>query len=87
MREENILAHAGVDAWVLARDLEDFTLADLYRSGHYFLPLDTTDDLPRTNSWDSAYVESLATIRDRASDVWQRPLRHFYLQNNKEGSN
>ena len=87
MREEHILAQAGDDAWVLARDLEEFTLADLYRSGHYFLPMGTPDDLPQENRWDVAYVESLATIRDRASDVWQRPLRHFYLQNNKEGSN
>lgn len=87
MREENILANAGDDAWVLARDLEEFTLADLYRSGHYFLPLGSPEELPQDKRWDPAYVESLATVRDRASDVWQRPLRHFYIQNNKEGTN
>lgn len=86
MREEKILAQAGDDAWVLARDLEEFTLADLYRSGHYFLPLGSTEELPRENPWDPAYVECLATVRDRASEVWQRPLRHFYLQNDKEGN-
>lgn len=87
MRDSNILANAGDDAWVLARDLEEFTLADLYRSGHYFLPLGSPEELPQDNRWDPAYVESLVTVRDRASDVWQRPLRHFYIENNKEGTN
>lgn len=86
MKEEKILAQAGDDAWVLARDLEDFTLADLYRSGHYFLPLGDTDRLPRENSWDPAFIDSLAVVRDRAGDIWQRPLRHFYLDNDKEGN-
>lgn len=80
MREAHIIAPCGEDEWVLSRDLEEFTLGDLYKSGHYFLPLGTTADLPRESQLDEIYVASLEEVREKANHVWHRSLRHMYLE-------
>jgi membrane protein len=80
LRECHVLSTTGEDAWVLARGLEDFTLGDLYRCGDYYLPLGAVDELPRQSARDEALVDALEDIADRTRDVWQQPLRHFFME-------
>jgi membrane protein len=78
LRESHVLAASGEDAWVLARDLEDFTLGDLYRCGDYYLPLGATAELPRASARDAAFVAALEQVAQRSGETWRRPLRRFY---------
>ncbi|MEJ2384517.1 MAG: YihY family inner membrane protein [Xanthomonadales bacterium] len=80
LRDCRVLSASGEDAWVLARGLEDFTLGDLYRCGDYYLPLGATDELPRQTARDEALVRALEDLAERSEDIWQRPLRHFFME-------
>ena len=84
MRDEQIITTDDEGNWLLARDLEDMTLADLYRAGDYYLPLGETGQLPRDSAWDEAYVDSMQAVRDRGEAVWNRPLRQMYPESEKE---
>jgi len=83
LRENHVLSPSGDDAWVLARGLEDFTLGDLYRCGDYYLPLGALDELPRQTPRDEALVDALKNIAEKTRDVWQRPLRRFFMESEK----
>ena len=83
LRENHVLSPSGDDAWVLARGLEDFTLGDLYRCGDYYLPLGALDELPRQTPRDEALVDALKDIAGKTRDVWQQPLRHFFIESEK----
>lgn len=84
MREEQIVTTDDDGNWLLARDLEDLTLADLYRCGDYYLPFGETEDLPRQSEWDVIFVESLERIRVHGEDVWDRSLRQMYVDSVEE---
>jgi membrane protein len=45
--------------WLLTRDLDHFTVLDLYRAGHFHLPLGRVPDLPSTSEWDAAFLRLL----------------------------
>jgi membrane protein len=79
LREEHIITTDDDGHWLLARDLEDLTLADLYRAGDYYLPLGETDKLPRETALDEIYVESLDKVRRNSEAIWTRSLRQMYL--------
>ena len=80
LREEHIITTDDDGHWLLARDLEDLTLADLYRAGDYYLPLGETDKLPRETALDEIYVESLDKVRRNSEAIWTRSLRQMYLE-------
>lgn len=80
LREEHIITTDDDGHWLLARDLEDVTLADLYRAGDYYLPLGETDKLPRETALDEIYVESLDKVRRNSEAIWTRSLRQMYLE-------
>ena len=80
LSDRQMLSASGDDAWVLARDLEDFTLGDLYHGSEFHLPLTATDRLPRDSARDEAFIESLERCSERTDAIWQRPLRHYYLE-------
>lgn len=80
MRTENIVTTDDDGNWLLARDLEDLTLADLYRSGDYYLPFGESGELPRESLWDEIYVDSLEQIRGHGEGVWSRSLRQMYVE-------
>ena len=84
MRDEHIITTDDDGHWLLARDLEDLTLADLYRAGDYYLPMGETETLPRESAWDETYVDSLAAIRSHGEAVWSRTLRQLYQESEKE---
>ena len=86
MREEHIVTTDDDGNWLLARDLEDLTLADLYRCGDYYLPFGEANQLPRESRWDDIYVDSLSQIGMHGEDVWNRSLREMYLESGEETS-
>ena len=64
--------------WLLARDLEELSLGDLYGMGDFYLPLGEMDQLPRDTRWDQAFVACLTHIRKHGQVEWQRSLRSMY---------
>jgi len=48
------------DNWLLTRDLEDFSLLDLYQAGHFHLPLGKKPELPRESDWDRPFLEAIS---------------------------
>lgn len=84
MREAQVVSTTDEGNWLLARDLEDLTLADLYRCGDYYLPMGNTDKLPRESVWDEVFVNSLEQIHEKAGVVWQVSLREMYPESNGE---
>ena len=48
------------DNWLLTRDLEDFSLLDLYQAGHFHLPLGKKPELPRESDWDGPFLEAIS---------------------------
>ena len=80
MCEEKILAEDEEGNWMLLRDLEDFTLGDLYRAGDYYLPLGDVDRLPRESAWDEVFVDALAAVANEARPVWSKTLRSMHLE-------
>lgn len=83
MREEQIVSSDEDGNWLLTRDLGDFTLADLYNSGDYYLPLGETGQLPRENAWDDVYVSTLERLGTQGEAVWDQPLRQMFTESNK----
>lgn len=78
LRACHVLAPSGDDHWVLARDLDDFTLGELYRCGEYYLPLGAIADLPRENARDAVFVETLEGLGARTGETWETPLKRLY---------
>ncbi|MBT8047803.1 MAG: YihY family inner membrane protein, partial [Gammaproteobacteria bacterium] len=52
MDRQRIVNKDEVGNWLLARDLGELTLGELYNMGDYILPLDEVDQLPRDTDWD-----------------------------------
>lgn len=69
------------DRWVLTRDLEQFSLLDLYQAGHFHLPLGRTPEIPSSSRWDASYL--------RATDPSQldmtRSLKSLYREASEDG--
>lgn len=61
--------------WLLSTDLEDVTLAELYRSGPFILPVGELDDLPVESHWDRAAIECLRPIDDAGRPAMNRSIK------------
>jgi membrane protein len=48
--------------WLLSTDVDDITLAELYRSGPFILPVGELGEVPVESHWDRAALKSLSTI-------------------------
>lgn len=46
--------------WLLCCDLDRISLLDLYRAGHYYLPIDESLEIPSKSEWDQAFFRSIA---------------------------
>ena len=66
------------DRWILARDLDDVSLGQLYHCGNYYLPLAEENELPTDSDWDQTFVQSLAEVHDNGETVLNRPLGNMY---------
>ena len=54
--EAGIVTRDQQDNWLLSRDLDHFSLLDLYRAGHFHLPLGQDLHLPTQSTWDRAFL-------------------------------
>jgi len=68
------------DRWILARDLDDVSLGQLYHCGNYYLPLAEENELPTDSDWDQTFVQSLAEVHDNGETVLNRPLGNMYRE-------
>lgn len=84
LRDAHIVTSDEDSNWLLTRDLEDFTLAELYNSGDYCLPFSEIAQLPRDTAWDEIYVRALEQIRQVGDPLWDLPLRQMYAEANKD---
>jgi len=68
------------DRWILARDINEVTLGELYHCGNYYLPLAEENELPLDSAWDRLFVQSLATVHDNGEAVLNRSLGGMYRE-------
>ncbi len=61
--EAGIVVRDQQENWLLSRDLDHFSLLDLYRAGHYHLPLGQDQDLPTKSPWDRAFLDATGSGR------------------------
>ena len=66
------------DRWILARDLKEVSLRELYHCVIYYLPLTEENELPEDSAWDSIFIQSLATVHDNGEAVLNRSLGGMY---------
>lgn len=78
--DQHIVKRDEAGNWLLARDLEEVSLGDLYGLGDYYLPLEEIDSLPQRSGWDRAFVACLAHIHKHGQVEWERSLRSMYLR-------
>ena len=64
------------DNWLLARDLDDLRFLDLYRVGHYHLPMGQSPEIPSSGIWDQAFLNAI----DPNSLNLNRSLKSMYLE-------
>ncbi len=62
------------DDWILTRDLDHFSLLDLYQAGHYHLPLGREPEVPSKGEWDRAFLDATEVNNLQL----ERPLKYFY---------
>ena len=66
-RELGLLYDAGIVTrdeagnWLLSRDLASVRLLDLYRAGHYYLPVNEKLEIPSESEWDEAFFRSVTS--------------------------
>lgn len=61
--------------WLLSADLDEVTIAELYQSGSFILPVGDLDDLPVESHWDRALIEGLRPVDDKAETLMQRSIK------------
>ncbi len=69
--------------WMLSRDLGDLSLASLYLSGSYHLPLLDGNQLFEETSWDKEFLAAVKAVQDHGTDSLNRPLRPMYAGANE----
>jgi len=83
-RELGLLYDAGIVTrdeagnWLLSRDLASVRLLDLYRAGHYYLPVNEKLEIPSESEWDSAFFRSVTS--DEL--ILDQPLKAMYSSAN-----
>lgn len=80
LANERIVACNHEEDWILARDLEDISLGDLYHGGQYYLPFASDGAMPHESEMDRVFVRSLTEVRDSTDGVFKRPLREMYQE-------
>ncbi len=75
------------DRWMLARDLDEVSLGQLYHCGNYYLPLAEENELPLDSGWDRTFVHSLATVHDNGEAVLNRSLGGMYRESIEDADN
>ena len=68
-------------AWHLSADLDEVTLADLYRSMPLVMPIGELDDFPEQREIDAGLRRALNEIGESAGPLMERPLKYFLKSN------
>jgi len=61
--------------WLLSSDLDEISMADLYRAGPFILPLGELSSLPVDSHWDRSLLEALKPIDRRSEPLWSRSVK------------
>jgi len=85
LSERQVIMQTHDGSWVLARDISEMTLYDLYEAMAVTLPGKEhrwTDLHP----WDDELFSVLATVRGKLNDVMNVPLKQLYSKMNEQGN-
>jgi membrane protein len=80
LQKARIVTRNHEERWILARDIGEVTLGDLYHSGNHYLPLAEEDELPLDYPWDRSFIAALATVHDKGKSVLNQSLRDMYVE-------
>lgn len=61
--------------WILSTDLEDITLAELYRTGPFILPIGELQSVPVESHWDRAVIKSLGPVDEAGRPAMNRSIK------------
>ena len=61
--------------WLLSADLDEVTIAELYRSGSFILPVGELDDMPVESHWDRALIEGLRPVNGKAEALMKQSIK------------
>lgn len=61
--------------WLLSTDLAEISLAEVYRSGPFILPVGELQNLPVDSHWDSALIEGLKPLNQKAEPLLSRSVK------------
>jgi membrane protein len=57
--DAGLVTRSEFGGWLLCRDLDTFSLLNLYHAGEYYLPVGEELDIPSTSEWDTAFFNSV----------------------------
>lgn len=77
LHKASLLRVDGNGDWFLAADLDDVTLADLYQSAPFVLPLPELESLPHEHHWDRALIEALKDIKQAGGPLFDRSIKSY----------
>jgi membrane protein len=86
LEDAKIVALDQEEHWMLSRDLEELSLADLYRCGDWYLPLEEQAGLPVEDDWDRSFAAALDQLRRGGRLMREHPLRSMYRQEHHAGA-
>lgn len=78
LQREKVVRLADEDSWVMVRHPEEISLASLYESGHYRLPLDRQVCEPLTSRLPSTLSQALDVLSDRLRKGLDASLESFF---------
>ncbi len=72
--------------WLLSADLDELTLAELYRSGPFILPVGELNELPVDSHWDRAFLKRLGPVDRQAQGMLNQSVKSLlnYQMENEE---
>jgi membrane protein len=79
LEESRVVARDEDGVWRLARDLQELSLADLYNSGNYHLPVVSNESVQVDSSWDAMFLQAMSEVQNQGLNLLNRPLRPMYL--------
>lgn len=85
MRQARLVQNDTDGDWFLSADLDNVTLADLYDTVPFVLPLTELDDMPRENHWDRALIEALQAVQRGSGHLFDRSLKSYLASEESSG--
>jgi membrane protein len=84
LEKVNIATRDEQGDWLLSRDTDDLSLADLYQSGNYHLPMISRESIPVDSAWDSEFEKVLQHVHAEGMAPMGRSLRKLYQLDDKD---